>query len=94
MTPRTDRIARPPAEVRNGCREGGFRRDGAGSRGGEADAEAAGEFRVGAGGERRRLLVARVDVAQPVLVLAERLDETVDAVAGQSEDGIDAPFEQ
>src|SRR5207247_1896519 len=59
---------------------------------GEADAEAAGELRVAAGHERGGLFMADLDESDRVLFLAERLHDAVDAVAGESEDRVDAPF--
>src|SRR6185437_11799712 len=63
-------------------------------RGREADAEAAGELGVAASRQGSGLLVPRMDVADAILRLAQRLDEAVDAVAGQAEDRIHAPIEQ
>ena len=60
----------------------------------DADAEATGKFGVAAGGEGRRLLVPYLDKADLVLALAEGFDDAVDAIAGNAEDGIDAPSQQ
>src|SRR5207248_4572598 len=68
--------------------------DAAGPRGRDADAEPAGEFRVAAGGEGCGLLMPHLDKANAVLAFAERLDNAVDAVAGDAEHGVDAPGRQ
>ena len=66
--------------------------DRAGTGGGEADAELAGELRVAHGRHRTDLFVAHVDVADPVVARAERLHEAVDPVARKAEDGVHAPL--
>jgi hypothetical protein len=58
---------------------------------GEAHAQPAGEFRVGAGHERRRLLVAHLHEADRVLALPQGFHDAVDAVAWQPEYHLDAP---
>ena len=68
--------------------------DGPRAAGGEADAQPAGELGVAAGGERRRLLVAALDEADLVLVLAQGLEDPVDPVAGEAEDRVHAPVDQ
>jgi hypothetical protein len=68
--------------------------DRARARGGEADPELAREPRIADRRHRPDLLVADVDVAQPVLPRAERLHEPVDPVAREAEDGVDAPFHE
>jgi hypothetical protein len=66
--------------------------DRTGTGGGHADADLAGELRVGAGGERRDLLVAHLHELDLVADLVERAQQTVDAVAGVAVDAIDAPL--
>ena len=65
----------------------------AGAGGGQADAEPAGVLGVGAGHEGRGLLVPHLDEADLVLARAQRLHDAVDAVAGKSEDHVDAPVQ-
>jgi len=65
---------------------------GAGSR--EAHAEFAGVFGVAASHERGGLLVAHLDEADFLLLLAQRLHDSVDAVTGQPEDHFDTPFHE
>jgi len=66
--------------------------DATGAGSGDAAAEPAGEFGIAASGERRRLLVAHLDEADPVLVFAEGFDDAVDPIAGDAEHGVDAPI--
>ena len=61
---------------------------------GAAYAEAAGVFRVADSGEGRGLFMPHLDEAKLVLMGAQRLEETVHAVAGKSEDGIHAPLDE
>ena len=58
----------------------------------EADAQLAGVFGVGAGHEGRRLFVTHLDEADLVLAGAQGLHDSVDAVAGKSEDRVHAPI--
>jgi hypothetical protein len=58
-----------------------------------ADAQATAELRVAHGCERCGFLVTHVHEADPVPGLAERLQEAVDAVAGQAEDRVHSPVE-
>src|SRR5438132_12882291 len=60
----------------------------------EADAEPAAVLRVAARHERRRLLMADLDEADPSLTRPQRLHDPVDAVAGQAEDDGHAPIDQ
>ena len=67
--------------------------DRAGTGGGQADADLAGPFGVGAGHEGRFLLVPGLDEFDRVLpVAAEGRDDAADAVAGEAVDALDAPF--
>src|SRR5690606_24437546 len=68
--------------------------DGAGPRGGEADARPAGELRVRGGGERGQLLVAGLDEPDLVARVVEAAEDAVDAVARVAVDPVDAPFVQ
>src|SRR4029453_18863163 len=60
----------------------------------DADAEAAGELGVAARHERRRFLVSHLHETDLVALLQQRFHDAVDAVAGETEDGIDAPLVQ
>ncbi len=62
--------------------------------GGHADAEPAGVLGIAAGGEGGGFLVAHLDELDLVLVRAQRLEDAVDAVAGEAEDRLDAPVDQ
>lgn len=62
--------------------------------GGEADPEPSSELGKSAGGHGGRFLMTHVDIADLVAMRAERLHEAVNAIAGQAEDGADAPIEQ
>jgi hypothetical protein len=64
------------------------------SRGGEADADLAGELRVRAGHERRELLVRGLDELDPLAVLVEAAEDAVDPVAGVAEHAVDAVLVQ
>ena len=66
------------------------------ARGRHADADLPGELRVGAGHERRHLLVAGLDEARPVGsgFAAHRAEEADDPVAGVAEDARDPPVLQ
>ena len=66
----------------------------AGPRGGDADAEPARPFRIGAGGESGRLFVADLDKADIVLAAAQRLDNAVDPVARNAEHDSHTPVDQ
>ena len=68
--------------------------DAAGAGGGDADADAAGVLGVADGGEGGGFFVADLDEAELVFVGAEGFEEAVDAVAGETEDGVDAPLEE
>ncbi|EHK75787.1 phospholipase [Sinorhizobium meliloti CCNWSX0020] len=61
---------------------------------GEADAESAGEFGIGACHEGGRLLVAHGNEPDAILPPPERLHDAVDAVSGQAEDDVDLPFDK
>jgi hypothetical protein len=65
-----------------------------GPRGGDADAESAGELRVRTSHKSRRLFMANVDKANPVFLLAESLEDTVDPVSGQTKDGVNSPCDE
>ncbi len=60
----------------------------------KADAKPAGVFGVAAGGEGRGLFVPHLDEADLLLVGSQGLEDSIDPVAGESEDRIDAPFNQ
>jgi len=64
------------------------------TRGGEAHAQPSGEFGIAACHQRRRLLMAHLHEADAILALSERFHDAVDAIAGQAENGIDAPLQQ
>ena len=66
----------------------------AGSRSCQAYAQAAGEFCISAGHECGRFLVAHLNETDFILSRAQRLDDPVNAVAGQPEDHIDAPIDE
>jgi hypothetical protein len=66
--------------------------DAAGTRGRQADAELAGVFGISASHECRRFFVARLNKADLLLPVAQRLHDAVDAIAGQAENDIDAPI--
>ena len=68
--------------------------DAAGTRGGNAGAEPSRPLGVGAGHEGGGLLVAHLDEADLLLLLPQRLDDAVDAVAGDAENRVDAPVDQ
>ena len=63
----------------------------AGAGGGDADAEPAGPLGIGAGREGGGFLVPDLDEADLVLPRAERLEDAVDSVAGESEDDCRPP---
>ena len=65
---------------------------GARSRGGDADAELAGELGVGRGHERRHFLMAGLDELDLALGALQRAEHAVDAVAGVAEDPAHAPL--
>src|SRR5436190_22543062 len=60
----------------------------------QADAQFAGEFRITAGHEGRRFLVPDLHEANFVLSDAQRFHNPVYAVAWQTEDDFDSPFDQ
>src|SRR5579871_739845 len=62
--------------------------------GGHADAQAAGGLGIAAGREGRRFFVPHLDELDLVLILTQRLEEAVDAVAGEAEDYLYAPVDQ
>ena len=68
--------------------------DAAGTRGGSAHAELAGELRVAARHQRGRFLVAHLDEADVVAPLAQGFHDPVDAVTREAEDDVDAPVFQ
>ena len=68
--------------------------DAAGTRGGDAGAEPSRPLGVGASHEGGGLLVAHLDEADLLLLLPQRLDDAVDAVAGDAENRVDAPVDQ
>jgi hypothetical protein len=59
---------------------------------GQAHAQSARELRVCAGHEGSCLFVPDLDKANLLLAFAQRLHDPVDAITGQSEDNLDAPF--
>src|ERR1041384_1027117 len=66
----------------------------AGARGGHADAEPARVFGVTAGGESGRLFVPDLDELDLLLMSSERFEDAVDAIAGKTEDRVNAPSHQ
>ena len=68
--------------------------DAARAGGGETDAELARVLGVAARHERGGLLVAHLDEADQLLAFPQRLDDAVDAVPGQPEDGVHPPVDQ
>lgn len=68
--------------------------DAAGPRGGNAGAKAARPLGVGASVEGGCFLVPHLDEADAVAADSQRLDYAVDAVAWETENGVDAPIEQ
>jgi hypothetical protein len=60
----------------------------------DADPEASGELRVAARHERRRFFVPHLHEADLVALLPQRFHDAVDAVAGETEDRVDAPLVQ
>ena len=68
--------------------------DAAWTRSDDAAAESTRKLGIAAGGKGRRLLVPHLDEADPVLTLAKRLDDAIDAIAGDAEHGVDAPSQQ
>jgi len=68
--------------------------DAARAGGGQADAELAGVLGVAARHERGGLLMAHLDEADQLLALPQRLDDAVDAVSRDTEDGIHSPVDQ
>ncbi|HEX3943765.1 MAG TPA: hypothetical protein VHW69_06740 [Rhizomicrobium sp.] len=65
--------------------------DAAGSGGRDARADFAGEFCPGASHEGGRFFVPRLNESDALLILAQRFDDAVHAVARNAEDGVDAP---
>jgi hypothetical protein len=66
----------------------------AGSRCGEAHTDLARELRVAAHHEGGGFFMAHLDEANLFLPRPQRLDDPVDAIAGQAEHHVDAPFHQ
>lgn len=62
--------------------------------GGDADADAAGEFGIRAGGEGSGFLVPHVDETNAVLVLTQSFEDAVDAIAGQTENRVHTPGDE
>ena len=62
--------------------------------GGEADAEAARELGVSAGGKCGGLFMAHLNELDAVLALAQGLHDGVDAIAGNAKDDVDAPGDE
>jgi hypothetical protein len=65
--------------------------DGPGPGGGETDPDLTGELGMPPGHERRHLLVAHLDELRIALGAIQRTHDPVDAVAGVSEDPMNAP---
>jgi hypothetical protein len=57
----------------------------------DADPQLARELGIAAGHEGRRLLVAHLHEAHPILLLTKRFDQAVDSVTGDSKDDINSP---
>ena len=70
--------------------EAGDQVGGAGAARCEADADLAGEFRMGDGHERGHFFVPRLDEVDSSVAL-KRADDAVDAIARVAEDPLDAP---
>src|SRR4051812_46644177 len=68
--------------------------DGAGARGGDADADLSGELRVPARHERRHLLVAHLNELRLAAGAVERPEKRIDPVARIPVDAPDAPLAQ
>src|ERR1700759_2700352 len=66
----------------------------AGTGGGDTHANPPRELRVSARHKRGALFVAHMDEPDPVLLLSQSFKHTVDAVARQSENGVDPPGEE
>ena len=64
------------------------------TRGRQANAELAGELRISAGHEGGGFFVAHLNEADLVLVRAQRLHDSVDAIAGKPENDFHAPVDQ
>ena len=61
---------------------------------GNTHAEPAGELRVGAGHKSGGLFMPHMNESYPLLLLAESLEDSIDAIARQTEYGVNAPGEQ
>ena len=57
-------------------------------------AEPAGELRIGASHKSRSLFMPNMNEPYPLLLLAEGLEDSIDAIAWQTEYGVNAPREQ
>src|SRR5438876_4702811 len=64
------------------------------TRGRQAHAKSAGIFRVAAGRESGGFLVPDLDEPDLVLIRPERLENSIDAVAGEAENSLDTPLDQ
>lgn len=63
----------------------------AGTGGGNTHPELAREFRVGARHKGSSLFMPHVNESYPLLLLAERLEDSIDAIAWKTEYGVDPP---
>src|SRR4051812_2437534 len=68
--------------------------NGAGTRGGETNAEFACGFRISAGHEGGRLFVSYLDELDFVLASAESFHDSVDTVSGQAKNVFNSPTQQ
>lgn len=60
----------------------------------ETYAELSGELGIGTRHEGGRFLMPDLDEPDPILALAQRLHDAVDAISGKAEDDLDIPFDQ
>lgn len=63
----------------------------AGTGGRDAHPESTGELGIGAGHECRGLFVPNMDEPDPIFLFPQSLEDPINAVAGQTEHGIDTP---
>jgi len=65
---------------------------GAGGR--KTNSKTAGELGIAAGGEGGRFLVPHLDESQFLLMRAQCLEDAVNAISGETENGIDSPLDE
>jgi hypothetical protein len=66
----------------------------AGAGGGQANAQSSGVFGIAASGEGRRFLMSHLNEPELILVGSQRGENSVHAIAGESENGVDTPLDQ